>query len=244
VTSVQKLNANRLNGRKSRGPKTAAGKTIASRNALRHGFCATKHGALIPQADVALLAMALCGKSADDPALFRQALIIAETDLLIRAINKHQLAIIERLRDPSALPLSRPDDTLRLMKARVRQDDDARKAIVVLRDALLKKYEGRLPADYPEDYSTEFDALFPAHLEEFLTEQEGEQDTSALGNISLRDGDCARERDEEEAFEMAVKDLVRFDRYERRAASRMRQAIFAFIELKREDGNRAKREAC
>jgi hypothetical protein len=110
MTSLRKPEANRLNGRKSRGPKTGAGKAIASGNALRHGFAATKHGALIPKADVALFAMALCGKSVDDPALFRQAVIIAESDLVIRAINEHQLAMIERLRDPSVLPLSKSDN--------------------------------------------------------------------------------------------------------------------------------------
>jgi hypothetical protein len=127
---------------------------------------------LIPQGDVTLLARALCGKSVDDPALFRQAVIIAETDLVIRAINKHQLAMVERLRDPSVRPLSEPDNTLQLMKARVRREESARKAIVVLRDALLKKYEGRLPADFPEDYCTEIDVLFPAHLEEFFDRAE------------------------------------------------------------------------
>jgi hypothetical protein len=53
------------------------------------------------------------------------------------------------------------------MNARVRKNEDARKAIAALRDALLKKYEGRFNADFPEDYSTELDAFFSAHLEDF-----------------------------------------------------------------------------
>jgi hypothetical protein len=166
VTSIRKLNANRLNGKKSRGPKTTAGKLIASRNAFRHGFAATKHCVPIPKADVERLAAALCGK-ADNRALFQQALIIAENELVLRAINEQQLAVIERLRDPSVLPFSQRDNTLRLMRARVRKSNEAEKAIVALRDALLKKYESQLPASFPEDNSTKLDALFPAILRNF-----------------------------------------------------------------------------
>src|SRR5262249_9481634 len=60
-------------------------------------------------------------------------------------------------------------------KARVRKRKEAEKAIKALRDALLKKYESQLPVPFPEDNSTKLDALFPAHLEEFLAEKESEQ---------------------------------------------------------------------
>ena len=52
MTSIRKLNANRLNGKKSRGPKTTAGKLIASRNALRHGFAASKYCVPLPKTDI------------------------------------------------------------------------------------------------------------------------------------------------------------------------------------------------
>jgi hypothetical protein len=130
------------------------------------------------------------------------------------------------------------------MKAPVRKNEDARKAIAALRYALLKKYEGRFNADFPEDYSTELDAFFPAHLEQFLTEQEGRQEVNEIGNVGLRDEGRSHERDEGETLEMAVKELMRLDRYEKCATSRTSQAIFAFIELKREDGGRPKRDAC
>jgi hypothetical protein len=233
VTSIRKLNANRLNGKKSRGPKTTAGKLIASRNALSHGFAATKHCVPKPKADVERFATALCGKTENRP-LFQQALIIAENELVLRAINEQQLAVIERLRDPSVPPFSQRDNTLRLMRARYRKSHEAEKAIKVLRDALLKKYERQLPPAFPDDNRELIDVLFPAHLEEFLEEKESEQATEALASdiINVRGADFGRERDEGGAVEMAIRDLMRLARYERRASSRQRRAIDAFIGLK------------
>jgi hypothetical protein len=46
------------------------------------------------------------------------------------------------------------------------------------------------------------------------------------------DGDCIGERDESAAMEEAASDLLRLNRYERRAWSRQRRAIFAFMNLK------------
>jgi hypothetical protein len=233
MTSIRKLNANRLNGKKSRGPKTTAGKLIASRNALRHGFAASKDCVPLPKTDIEQFATALCGK-ADNRELFQQALIIAENELVLRAISEQQLAVIERLRDPSVVPFSQRDNTLRLMRARVRKRKEAEKTIKVLRDALLKKYESQLPAPFPEDNYTKLDALFPAHLEEFLAEKESEQVAEALASdiIDVREADCILERDDGAALEMAIKDLMRLDRYQRRASSCQRRAIFAFIGLK------------
>jgi hypothetical protein len=51
------------------------------------------------------------------------------------------------------------------------------------------------------------------------------------------DADDLHQRDEGEALEMAVQDLRRLDRYERRAAARMRWAIMAFIEVKQDQAN-------
>jgi hypothetical protein len=44
--------------------------------------------------------------------------------------------------------------------------------------------------------------------------------------------DWIHDRNEGEALEAAIEDLIRLDRYEKRAAPRQRRAIFAFMNLK------------
>jgi hypothetical protein len=46
------------------------------------------------------------------------------------------------------------------------------------------------------------------------------------------DEDCIGERDESAAMEEAASDLLRLNRYERRAWSRQRRAILAFMNVK------------
>ena len=50
MTSEKQVEANRKNAKKSTGPKTVEGKLCASRNALKHGFCA-RHPTLLPGED-------------------------------------------------------------------------------------------------------------------------------------------------------------------------------------------------
>ena len=230
MTSQTRMNASRVNGKKSRGPKTVVGKRIASRNALRHGLAATKHRELIPKADIAVFAMWLCGP-AKDPALHRQAEIIAENALILRAIEQQQVMVIERLRDPSAGALSLPNRTLRQMKERLRQADGAREAIVMLRDALLTKYASDLPPPFPEDHCMEIDQLFPPDLRELLERREGWQAIVVPWSVDARGAKAVQVREEGGAVEAAARDLARLERYERRAASRMQSAIYAFIDL-------------
>jgi hypothetical protein len=206
---------------------------MASRNALRHGFAAARHRVPVAKADLERFAIALCGRT-DDHALFQQALIIAENELVLRAINQQQLAVIERLRDPSVPAFSQRDNSLQLMRARFRKSKQAEKAIKALREALLEKYDHRLPPSSAEHAQTELDALFPSHLEELLEKLEKKQRRAAPSSkiLNFQDANRFYERDEGRALETAIKDLIRLDRYERRASSRQRRAIFAFINLK------------
>src|SRR6478672_472838 len=98
MTSERQIAANRLNGRKSRGPRTTAGKSTASRNALRHGLAAIGRRQPIETADLERLAKALC-RNDDDPTLYKQAVVIASHELVLRAISAQQIAVVERLRD-------------------------------------------------------------------------------------------------------------------------------------------------
>jgi hypothetical protein len=117
MSSQARLAANRANARKSRGPRTAAGRTRASRNALRHGLAAiSRHNpAYFPE--IGRMASAYC-EGDTDPLLFEQALIIAESDIILICLGAERLAAIERMRDPDAIPFS--DSKASLARARAR----------------------------------------------------------------------------------------------------------------------------
>jgi hypothetical protein len=53
-----------------------------------------------------------------DPLLFEQALIIAESDIILICLGAERLAAIERMRDPDAIPFS--DSKASLARARAR----------------------------------------------------------------------------------------------------------------------------
>ena len=219
MTSERQIAANRLNGRKSRGPRTTAGKSTASRNAVRHGLAAIRYRQPIETADLARLAKALCG-SDEDPALYKQAVVIASHELVLRAISAQQIAVVERLRNPSAVALAKGDNSLQLAKARSVKGKLAYAALIALRDRLLEKYKNELKPIRHPDVVSEIEEAFPPHPEE-IRQQKGR----------LYDEDCIGERDESAAMEEAVSDLLRLNRYERRAWSRQRRAIFAFMNL-------------
>jgi hypothetical protein len=76
------------------------------------------------------------------------------------------------------------------------------------------------------------DELFPAHLAEFLEERESEGISESLVHgARFQDERGIRERDEGQAAEAALEDLLRLGRYERRAWSRQRRALLEFINL-------------
>jgi hypothetical protein len=117
MSSQAQVAANRANGRKGRGPRSAAGRTRASRNALRHGLAAiSRHNpAYFPE--IGRMASAYC-EGDTDPLLFEQALIIAESDIILICLGAERLAAIERMRDPDAIPFS--DSKASLARARAR----------------------------------------------------------------------------------------------------------------------------
>ena len=117
MSSQARLAANRANAQKGRGPRTAAGRTRASRNALRHGLAAiSRHNpAYFPE--IGRMASACC-EGDTDPLLFEQALIIAESDIILICLGAERFAAIERMRDPDAIPFS--DSKASLARARAR----------------------------------------------------------------------------------------------------------------------------
>ena len=124
MTSAKKVAANRLNGQKSRGPRTGAGKARASRNARRHGLAVYSSGkdpALAGQ--IKPMVDAICAGD-DDPLLRQQAVLIAENELWLSRVRAKKVALIERLRDPTAFALSN-DTRLARGRARLRLVDIA-----------------------------------------------------------------------------------------------------------------------
>jgi hypothetical protein len=228
MTSAQKASTNRRNGRKGRGPRTEAGKRRSSLNALRHGFAATIHRPSLPQSHIKHFAETLCGDDRN-PLLFEQALMIAENQVLLRLIEAQKLAVVERLWDPTETALVKGDNRLRLMRARVRKKQSAEKLFVPFREALLEKYKDVLGEDIHLSFW-----LFPLHLVAYLEEKASELESEALKQPDVRfhSESCMKPRDDLAAMQEAARDLIRLERYQRQAWSRLKKAIRGFINIK------------
>ena len=234
MTSNNKIAANRRNGRESCGPRTAAGKSIASRNALRHGLAAFALRQSVPSAEINEFAGALCGDDRD-PALFAQAVKIAENEMTLRAIRAQQVAVIERLREPYVAPFSRKDNSLELAKGRSFEAWLAHREIRVRVPELLQKYKDQIPPPELDENSPEwcrYGELIPLCLKVLLQEPD-----DVAEEIRERARKRIEERDEHEALAAAVGDLIRLDRYQRRAWSRQKRAIREFIRMKTTNRN-------
>jgi hypothetical protein len=209
MTSAKKVAANRINGRKSRGPRTGAGKARASRNARRHGLAAFNNKEPAMAGRVKQMVDAIC-QGDDDPLLREQAVAIAESQLWLDCVKAEKIALIERLRDPMAYALA-PDTTIARAKARMRLFDIADRQQKVINNLIAKtKAAGRDPEQEPLPPNLE--AAWPPPWLELISE-----DTK---------------RDEYEALREGIGDLVRVLRYERRAWSRRKRAVRAFMAVK------------
>lgn len=104
MTSEKQAAANRINGRNSRGPRTGAGKARAGRNAFRHGLASFRTGDPGVAEQVERIADAICAGD-PNPLLREQAVLIAESQCWFSLVRVRELALIERMRNPDALPL-------------------------------------------------------------------------------------------------------------------------------------------
>jgi hypothetical protein len=181
MSSERKKTANRRNSRKSTGPRTAAGRSKASRNALRHGLAAMTHRLPLSSGEIERLAKAICGDD-DNPALIAPARVIAENEVVLRGIRAQQVAVVERLRDKTAIPLVKRDNSLKLAKARSLESRRAWNEVVASFPIIIEKYKDQLPelvdgkVDVSADLLTEDFVL--THLYRLLPEEESEADES------------------------------------------------------------------
>jgi hypothetical protein len=94
MTSERKIDANRENARKSAGPRTNRGKARASRNAVRHGLGSVRFGDGGLSEKVERIAKTIC-KGDTDPFQYEQAIIIAESQVLVARVRAARVAAIE-----------------------------------------------------------------------------------------------------------------------------------------------------
>ena len=229
MTSNSKIAANRQNSRKSTGPRTAAGKSDASRSALRHGLAAITHRQPAPSIEIEEFARALCGDDTD-PALFAQAVKIAESELAHRAIRAQQVAVIERLRDPYLVPFAKKDNSLQLARGRCMEGWLADWEIAACLPKLLEKYKDQLLLEHDNKYPnclSDIENLYTI-LEEpdYIDEQTREQARKRIKQRELVEHRC-----EYVALRAAIDDIIRLERYLRRAWSRQKRAIREFVAL-------------
>jgi hypothetical protein len=227
VSADHKLSANKPNACKSGGPRTAAGKKSASRNALRHGLSAVVHRQPAPSATIERLAQAICGES-ERTDLLAQARLIAANALVLRAIAAQRMAVVERLRESTAIALAKGDNSLDLARARSMQTWLARKEIDELVPKVLKKYNNELKSI---KQARDLKLIVPGRifaLLEWTDSIEHEQHAFAIAQKLIEQ----QERDEFEALEEAANDLVRLERYEQRCWSQQKRAIHDFMNLR------------
>ena len=237
MTSHRKIAANRRNSRKSTGPRTAAGKTDASRSALRHGLAAITHRQPAPSIEIEEFARALCGDDAD-PALFAHAVKIAEREMDLRAIRAQQVVVVERLHEPYLVPFAKKDNMLQLAKGRYMEGWLAEWEIAALVPKLLEKYKDHMPP--PNELDDKDPDIVPLRLKVLLEESDYiDEETREGARKQIKEREQIERRDEYEALGAAVDDLIRLDRYERRAWSRQKRAVREFILFRLDRNNRS-----
>jgi hypothetical protein len=138
--------------------------------------------------------------------LLEQARVIAESELLLRCVRAERIAVIERLRDVTAVPLAIRDDSMARAKARLREFE--------LAAAELEQMESR------------FNALTDEEREKLYEDYDREAARLESKNAPVE------ERDEIDAMHEAIPDLNRLARYERRAWSRRKRAMWNFIDIR------------
>jgi hypothetical protein len=189
----------------SGGPRTAEGKARACRNALKHGLAGCyKHDLLLLQ-QTRQMALAICGNESDNELLFEQALLIAEYDRVLRRIKAQRVTIIERLRDPLTMPITKDDikRRLKIVKLIGKQRDLAYSEFSQLQTKLVKQGQ------------------------KVVCVMRGRR-TKANKNWKY---EPLKDRDEFNSMREAIGDLERLRRYEKRAWSRRNRAIREFITI-------------
>ncbi len=229
MASERKIAANRLNARKSTGPRTARGRSRASGNAWRHGWSVAKIGQSAVSADVERMAKAICGEHAT-PALYEQAAIIAECEIVLLNLRCARVAAIER--SIAGRKLERPNQrsdfsTHKELSLTIRAlaSGDPRPATRlltrttrVLRAAMATVASANARIDVQGSNRTDRKESSPPPPICLDASNQG----------SGQDQPAEQVRDELDAFQHALPELISLESYERRIMSRRTRAIRMF----------------
>jgi hypothetical protein len=139
-----------------------------------------------------------------------------------------QVECVERLREITAEPFAVGDNGIELSKAIFRRALLAREQILRLVPFFLEKYKDQVDTQANKNPPSPFD-IVPLELKVLMQSPETIEEEERAVDLARQQ---MKERDEFEAFEQAAIDLIRLDRYERRAWSRQKHAIRAFMNLK------------
>jgi hypothetical protein len=222
-------------------PRTAhgAGKRRASRNALRHGLAAI--GRHNPEClpEIEQRAKAICNGDSD-PLLFEQAMIIAENDFILRCVRTDRIAAIERMRDPNAVPFTKPGKALAQARGRFREAKLAHRQLVKAKAKNAAAGNGTAPEAPRKPTSNSLMSNAATNnastnstrqrLDRQCVDQQRAGQHTAQCHIEELEPNALR--DEFDAMRLAMTDLSRVERYDRRASSRRKRAIRAFIKIK------------
>jgi hypothetical protein len=214
MISERKLAANRRNARKCTGPRTQRGKAKASRNALRHGLAGASADHGHDSEKVERIARLIAGK-ADDCTRYEQAIIIAESWLLISRIRLFRINAIERFRERMESPFFPGSPLPQEIEGLARQHGLGNTREV--RDTI-----GRL-CDATEAGFNELKAS--------MKELCGGNAARLIAFDESFEKEPSKPRTDAECFLLAVSELRALERYERRALSRRRRAIRIFDAL-------------
>jgi hypothetical protein len=226
MTSETKIASNRTNAKNSTGPKTARGKSRASGNAWRHGWAVGKGMDSIVSAEVERMAKAICDDHAT-PALYEQAVIIAESDILLRklraagvlAIQRHSIARpkLDLANQPSDLAI---EGWILAIEALEPGRSQAETECLghTARDILAAVARTNANAGTNDSAQSDNEPLSPMPM----------INLDIVAQRASEDQRTAQTRNEVDAFQRALPELVSLDRYERRALSRRNRAIRMF----------------
>jgi hypothetical protein len=214
MTSERKVAANRRNGGQSRGPWTPTGKGRASRNALRHGLDSAVFDHGHQSEKVERIARLIAGDGSGG-IRYDQAVIIAESSMVLFRIRLYRVKAIERYRERLQSPFF-PGSPLP-------QEIDG----------LARQY-GLGNSRAVKDIIGRWSKATVAETKELKASgkelRRGEVSRLIAFGESFEKG-SAKARTDVECFLLALPEIRALERYERRALSRRRRAIRIFDAL-------------